>query len=195
MVLCNVVLNVLNRKETQVFDNFKILALLIIVLLWRTCLTSRFGCWAGSWNDWYIWFPFFIKLMYNGITRLRSCNCLGIGRVSSRKCCPASTAITVQALLPLSPPLTDDWQIYEGISHSVTSRCSFLVTLIRTVSGLADVADWLLQVLWLPWFAVCHEHGHLEKLVSLLTEQILFLQKLHLTSVLLSNLLCPRTGW
>lgn len=33
MVLCPVVLKVLNRKETQVFNNFKILELLIIVLL------------------------------------------------------------------------------------------------------------------------------------------------------------------
>ena len=30
-MLCNVIMKVLNRKETQVFNNFKILELLIIV--------------------------------------------------------------------------------------------------------------------------------------------------------------------
>ena len=86
-----------------------------LLCCWRTCLTSRFGCWAGSWNDWYIWFPYIIKLTYNGITRLRSCNCLGIGRLSffqkmlSSKYCSYCAGIT-STQYPTYRWLTNIWR-------------------------------------------------------------------------------------
>ena len=149
---------------------------------WRTCLTSKFGCWTGRLKESYNWFPFIMTLVYIGIVMWRSCNCVGIWRVPSRKSSAASTAITVQVLLPLGLPPMEDWQMYEGSSHSVTSRCCAIVTFMRRVvweSGVGNEADWLLQVLWLLscWFAVCHEQGQFELLMSSLTVQVPFSQK------------------
>ena len=140
-----------------------------------------------------------MTLVYIGMVMLRSCNWVGIWRVPSRKSSAASIAITVQVLLPLGLPPMEDWQMYGGSCHSVTSRCRAIVIFMWRVvweSGVGNEADWLLQVLWVLscWFAVCYEQWQFEQLMSPLTVHVSFSQEEHLTCTLLS-LLCPRPGW
>lgn len=79
-----------------------------------------------------------------------------------------------------------DWQIFGGKSHSVTSTCWFVVTVIW-YAGAGGVSLCV-------WFSLCHEQLHLEKLLPEFTVQTLLGQKSHLTCELF-DLLCPRTGW
>ena len=79
-----------------------------------------------------------------------------------------------------------DWQIFGGRSHSVTSICWFVVTVIWYVGAGG--------VVFCVSFSLCHEQLHLEKLLPEFTVQTLLGQKSHLTCELL-DLLCPRTGW
>lgn len=104
----------------------------------------------------------------------------------SRKWHTVSIAITVKAFLPIRLPAMLDWQIFGGKSHSVTSTCWFVVTVIWYV-GAGGV---LLSV----WFSLCHDQLHLEKLLPEFTVQTLLGQKSHLTCEPL-DLLCPQTRW
>ena len=102
---------------TQVWNDFKFLQMFNIFPSWRTCLTSKFGCWTGRLKELYNWFPFIMILVYIGMVMLRSHNSMGIWRVPSKKSSATSTAITMQALLPLGLPPMEDWQMYKGSSH------------------------------------------------------------------------------
>ena len=110
---------------------------------WRTCLTSKFGCWTGRLKESYKWFPFIMTLVYIGIVMWRSCNYVGIWRVSFQKikCSKYCNYSAAEVLLPLGLPPMEDWQMYEGSSHSVTSRCCAIVTLLQRVVWESGVGN------------------------------------------------------
>ena len=83
---------------------------------------------------------------------LRSWSCSGIKILPSRKWHAASIAIIiVQPLLPMRLPAMVDWKL-GGKSHSVTSTCWFVITVIWYVgAGMLEYYSVCCFVFPVPW--------------------------------------------